>query len=85
VARRARVACFTRDRAAERLARLLEDATSFGDVGRALPDCTLVYGRRIADLSGLAEAAQVVALAEEELRGLDGATAVIAIVAERAA
>ena len=72
-------------RVARRLTRLLEDATAFGDVGRALPDCTLVYGRRIADLSGLAEAAQVVALAEEELRGLDGATPVVAIVAERSA
>jgi N-methylhydantoinase A len=84
VARGGRVACLRRGNSARQLTRLLEDATAFGDVGRALPDCTLVYGRRIADLSGLAEAAQVVALAEEELRGLDDATPVVAIVTERA-
>ena len=85
VARRARVERFARRNAPQRLARLLEDGTAFGDVGRALPDCTLVYGRRIADLSGLADASQVVALAEEELSGLDDATEIVAIVAERAA
>jgi hypothetical protein len=65
----------------ERLTRLLEDATDFGDVGRTLPDCTLAYGHRIADLSGLADAAQVVALADEELSGIGGDAVVVAILA----
>jgi N-methylhydantoinase A/oxoprolinase/acetone carboxylase beta subunit len=52
------------------LANALEDATSFGDVGRALPEAYLVYRRRIANLGALAEATHVVALAQEELRGL---------------
>jgi hypothetical protein len=60
--------------AALRLA--LEDATAFGDVGRALPESHLVYGRRTVDLGALAEADQVVALAEEELGGLAPATPV---------
>jgi len=62
---------------------LLENAATFGDVGRALPDCSLVYGARIADLGGLADAAQIVALAEEEVRGLDPETALIIVFAER--
>jgi N-methylhydantoinase A len=85
VVRRANLAASTRGTIGARLARLLDDATAFGDVGRALPDCTLVYGRRVADLGGLAEAAQVLALADEELSGLDDATPIIAIVVERAA
>jgi N-methylhydantoinase A/oxoprolinase/acetone carboxylase beta subunit len=83
VARRARVAAFPRAALAVHLARLLEDATGFGDVGRALPDCTLVYGHRVAELNGLADAAAVLALADEELSGLDDAAPVVAIVAER--
>jgi N-methylhydantoinase A/oxoprolinase/acetone carboxylase beta subunit len=56
------------------LATVLEEATSFGDVGRALPGVSLAYGQRIADLGAPAEAAQAVALALEEVRGLDGTT-----------
>jgi hypothetical protein len=62
---------------------MLEEATAFGDVGRALPDCTLAYGHRVAELNGLADAAAVLALADEELSGLDDAAQVVAIVAER--
>jgi hypothetical protein len=71
--------------AARALERLLEDATTFGDVGRALPEVTLVYHRRVADLGTLAEAAQVLALAEEELRGLPGETRVVVLAARRPA
>ena len=65
------------------LAALLEDATAFGDVGRALPDVHLVYGRRVADLGALAESAQVLALAAEEVRGLPGDDAVAVVAATR--
>jgi hypothetical protein len=41
-----------------------------------LPESHLVYGRRTVDLGALAEADQVVALAEEELGGLAPATPV---------
>jgi N-methylhydantoinase A/oxoprolinase/acetone carboxylase beta subunit len=57
---------------ASALAALLEEATAFGDVGRALPDVHLVYGERVADLGALAESAHVLALAAEEVRGLAG-------------
>jgi len=63
------------------LARLLEEASAFGDVGRALPGVRLAYAARVADLGTLAETAQITALASEELRGLDPATPV-ALLAE---
>ena len=69
--------------AARALERLLEAATTFGDVGRALPEVALVYRGRVADLGTLAEPAQVLALAEEELRGLPGETRVVALAAKR--
>jgi N-methylhydantoinase A len=47
---RADVAETTVARLEGRLARAIEDATRFGDVGRALPDVYLVHGARIADL-----------------------------------
>ncbi len=47
----------------------IEEATAFGDVGRALPDIYVLHGARIADFSGLAAAEQAVALASEELAG----------------
>ncbi|HTJ28607.1 MAG TPA: hydantoinase/oxoprolinase family protein [Candidatus Limnocylindria bacterium] len=55
---------------AERLPRLIEEQTRFGDVGRALPDVFLLRGARIAEFSGLGEAAQICALADEELAGV---------------
>ncbi len=67
------------------LGRVLEAMTSFGDVGRALPETTLLYGRRVADLGTLAEPAQVLALAAEELRGLEPATPVAILSARRPA
>ncbi len=65
------------------LGALLEDATAFGDVGRALPDVHLVYGRRVADLGALAEVAQVLALAAEEVRGLAGGDRIGLVAARR--
>jgi N-methylhydantoinase A/oxoprolinase/acetone carboxylase beta subunit len=71
---------------AERILRgILDEATSFGDVGRALPEVHLAYGGRVTDLGVLAEADQVSALAGEELRGLDAATPVLIVASRRAA
>ena len=67
------------------LRRVLDETTSFGDVGRALPGIHLAYGRRVADLGALAEADQVVALAAEELRGLDATTPIVILASRRAA
>ncbi len=68
--RRATIRLCTVARLERALTTLLEEATTFGDVGRALPDVHVIYGRRIADLGALAEPAQVLALAAEEVRGL---------------
>ncbi len=70
VARRATVRATSAGRAGAALERILDEATTFGDVGRALPEVALAYGSRVADLGTLAEAGQVLALAAEELRGL---------------
>ena len=83
VSRRAYLRLTTVARIERDLAALLDEATAFGDVGRALPDVTVVYGTRVADLGTLAEALQVVALALEETRGLDPATAIALVAAAR--
>jgi N-methylhydantoinase A/oxoprolinase/acetone carboxylase beta subunit len=67
------------------LRQAVEDATAFGDVGRALPDIYVLHGARIADFSGLASAEQAVALAEEELAGRDGDAPVAIVTASRPA
>jgi len=81
--RRARIATGTAASATRALSRVLDDATSFGDVGRALPDIHLVYGSRIADLGALADAEHVVALATEELSGLAPETPIAIVAAVR--
>jgi N-methylhydantoinase A len=67
------------------LARAIEDATRFGDVGRALPDLYLVHRGHIADLRGMASAEQARALAREEIAGCDDAEEVVMITVSRAA
>jgi N-methylhydantoinase A/oxoprolinase/acetone carboxylase beta subunit len=67
------------------LASALEDATAYGDVGRSLPGVALVYGSRVADLGTLGDASQVLALAEEDVRGLAPETRIAIVAAVRAA
>jgi hypothetical protein len=84
-ARRALVRACTVDTLPRVLAAILDEATAYGDVGRALPGIALAYGGRTVDLGTLAEPDQVVALAGEEVRGLPGDTAVAVIAAMRLA
>jgi len=65
------------------LPQAIENATNFGDVGRALPDVYLLHGGRIADFSGLASAEQALALASEELSGHDASALVVILTAKR--
>jgi N-methylhydantoinase A/oxoprolinase/acetone carboxylase beta subunit len=85
IARDAVVRATTMERSEAVLTALLDEATSFGDVGRALPDIHIAYGRRIADLGALAQPDQVMALVAEELRGLAGETLILLIASRRAA
>ena len=71
--------------AVDLLAEIAESASSFGDVGRALPELYVLHGARIADFSGLASARQAVALAREELQGRDPAEPVVILAASRPA
>ncbi|MBD5656216.1 MAG: hydantoinase/oxoprolinase, partial [Candidatus Eremiobacteraeota bacterium] len=82
-ARRATIRSTDAARAEHELDRLLDDSTAFGDVGRALPEVHLIYAARVVDLGSPADAAQVIALANEELRGLGGATPVALVAAKR--
>ncbi len=68
-----------------RLRDAIENATSFGDVGRALPELYIVHGARIADFSGLASAEQAVALAREEVGGRAESDPVAILTVPRAA
>jgi N-methylhydantoinase A len=65
------------------ISRFLEDAitklTDFGDAGRALPDIHLLVGRRIINLSGLAEMRQAVILAQTELENLAGDEKIVVV------
>lgn len=67
------------------LARVVERDTSFGDVGRALPEIYILHGARIADLRGLGSAAQAAALAQEELAGLAPEQPVVILTTRRPA
>ena len=67
------------------LPRLIEDATTFGDVGRALPDVFLLRAGRIGEFAGMAEAAQIAGLAHDELAGVEpGERVTVVSVAKRA-
>ncbi|HEV3153879.1 MAG TPA: hydantoinase/oxoprolinase family protein [Candidatus Baltobacteraceae bacterium] len=71
--------------ALELLPQVVEGATAFGDVGRALPDIYVLHGARIADFSGLASAEQAVALAREELAGREPDAPVVILTASKPA
>ena len=64
---------------------VIESATQFGDVGRALPALYLLRGARIAAFEGLSSADQAVALAAEEMEGCDAAERVALLVVPRSA
>jgi N-methylhydantoinase A len=83
--RNARVLQTTVQRALNDLAAAIEDATSFGDVGRALPETYVLHGGRIADFSGLGSPDQAVALAREELEGRAPQAPVVILTSRRSA
>lgn len=59
--------------------------TDFGDAGRALPDVHVLVGRRIINLSGLADAEQVIALAQAEIEALPVDERLVIVAAPRSA
>jgi N-methylhydantoinase A/oxoprolinase/acetone carboxylase beta subunit len=77
----ARVLATTGANAQRDLRDAIEAATTFGDVGRALPSVYLMHGGRIADFSGLASADQAIALAQEEIGGRDDTAPVVVVTA----
>ena len=69
----------------QRLQAAMESATSFGDVGRALPQLYLLHHGRIADFSGLGSIEQARALVREEIAGRDPSEAATIITVKRTA
>ncbi|MDQ6931611.1 MAG: hydantoinase/oxoprolinase [Candidatus Eremiobacteraeota bacterium] len=67
------------------LERAIEEATAFGDVGRAMPDLYVLHGSQIANLSGLADAPQSIALIQEEIAGLAPLTPVVILASSKKA
>jgi N-methylhydantoinase A/oxoprolinase/acetone carboxylase beta subunit len=67
------------------LARAVDEHTTFGDVGRALPDVFLLRGARIGEFTGMAEAAQITGLVRDEQQGVaDDEPVVLLVVPKRA-
>jgi len=63
----------------------IEKATTFGDVGRALPALFILRANRIAAFEGLTSADQGAALAQEEMQGCGGAERVALLLVSREA
>ena len=80
VAYTTRVAAFDRV-----LAVALDEQTTYGDVGRNLPDIFLLRGARITELTGMAEAAQIAGLLREELAGVDDTEPILVLAVPRRA
>ena len=80
-----RVRTLRRGDIAARLPALVDDDTTFGDVGRALPDVYVLRGARIGTFAGMGEANQIVALVEDELAGVDAGEPVIILSVPRRA
>ena len=55
----------------------IDDDTTFGDVGRALPDVFLLRGARVAEFAGMAEAGQIAGLIRDELAGVAAGESVV--------
>ena len=82
---RGAVATTTAGRLDAAIAAAIEEHTTYGDVGRALPDVWLLIGARIVELTGLSEAAGAAALAADDVAGLpDDAVVAIVAVSKRA-
>ncbi|ALV48319.1 hydantoinase/oxoprolinase family protein [Streptomyces althioticus] len=79
----ATVASTTVGEAPELLAGLVRDSTSYGDGGVRAPALRLLFGSRIADLSGVLEAGPLLALARSELRSRAADEPVVAVLEAR--
>jgi len=58
--------------AVQQLAKEVDAQTSYGDAGSLVPECYLLYGEKLADLSGLTTREQILSLAELELKSAEG-------------
>jgi N-methylhydantoinase A len=80
IAANAAVSLTSAERLETAIAAAIEEFTTYGDVGRALPDLWLLVSARIVELTGLSDTASALALAADDIAGLPADTPV-AIVA----
>jgi len=67
------------------LAKAIDEHTTFGDVGRSLPDVFLLRAGRISEFAGMAEAEQIAGLLREELAGIDDDERIVLLVVPKRA
>lgn len=67
----------------EALLSIAEEYTEYGDGERNLPNIYVIYGKRIIDLSGLADDAHILALARVELASVEPEDVLILLCSER--
>lgn len=59
--------------------KFIESTTIYSDIGEELPDIYVFFGKKILDLSGLANRKQIISLASVEAQGLSEDTKIIAL------
>lgn len=62
---------------------IITKLTDYGDAGRTLPDLHVLVGRRLVNLSGLADAEQAIALAQVELGSVPAEERVVIVAAPK--
>ena len=67
----------------EELAQAVEQCTSYFDGAKEVPDVYVFYGKKIIDLSGLVDAAQIVAVAGVEIQGIAEDSLVYALICRK--
>lgn len=62
---------------------VIDRHTNYGDGGAEIPDCYMVIGPKIVDLSGLMDKHQILSLAKVELAGKDNQEKIILVICKR--
>lgn len=79
----ARVQPATVGTAREAVHRLIEEASNVKDTGQVLPNVFLLFGSRVVDLSGIAQAELIYSMVDTELAGLPRETSIVFVAEPR--
>ncbi|TCL59790.1 N-methylhydantoinase A/oxoprolinase/acetone carboxylase beta subunit [Hydrogenispora ethanolica] len=67
----------------EELSQVVDQCTSYFDGSKEVPDVYVFYGKKIIDLSGLVDAAQIIAVAGVEIQGIAEDSLVYALICRK--